>query len=67
MPKTHFKITGVDCRNQGQSEYEYGHQTACGYVRDLVTKNKRKVDCKLCLREIEKSEGVVDSYYDSAM
>lgn len=67
MPKTHFKILGVDRRSQGQTEHEFNHQTACGYVRGRITRNKHEVDCKLCLREIEKNEGVIDTYYDSSM
>lgn len=51
--KTHLKIVGVDCRNMGQSEYDFTHQTACGYVRDNVTTNEDDVDCKLCLRSEE--------------
>ena len=51
--KMHYKISGVDCRNQGQSEYEYHHQTACGYVRENVTTNVDAVDCKLCLKSPE--------------
>lgn len=53
MPKTHLKITGVDARDCGQTEFEYTHQTACGYVRDNVTRNMDKVDCRLCLRSEE--------------
>jgi len=60
VKKTHMKIKGVDARNQGQTEFEYTHQAACGYVRDNVTSNKLNVDCKLCLREIENSEGIDD-------
>ena len=51
--KTHFKVTGVDARDKGQTEFEYTHQTACGYVRDNVTMDGDKVDCKLCLRSEE--------------
>lgn len=51
--KTHLRISGVDCRNMGQSDHEYTHQTACGYVRDSVTTNDDEVDCKLCLRSEE--------------
>lgn len=50
MSKTHYKVHGVDARNLGQTEFEYTHQTACGYVRDNVTTNGDHVDCKLCLR-----------------
>ena len=51
--KTHLKIAGVDARAHGQTEFEYTHQTACGYVRDNVTTDGDKVDCKLCLRSEE--------------
>ena len=50
MLKTHLKITGIDARDMGQTEYEYQHQTACGYVRGKVTRNSDRVDCKLCLK-----------------
>lgn len=48
--KTHFRIIGVDCRDGGQTEFEYTHQTACGYVRDKVSFDGDCVDCKFCLR-----------------
>ena len=48
--KTHLKVSGFDCRDQGQTEFEYSHQTACGYVRKEVTTNGDGVDCKLCLK-----------------
>lgn len=47
--KTHLMVLGVDCRNMGQTEYEYTHQAACGYVRENVTRNKHSVDCKICI------------------
>ena len=52
MIKTHLKVSGVDCRGQGQTDFEYEHQTACGYVRDDVTRDGDGVDCKLCLNSI---------------
>ena len=52
MEKTHLKITGIDAREQGQTEREFTHQTACGYVRDSVTRDGDGVDCKLCLNSI---------------
>ena len=51
--KTHLKITGVDCRDSGQRQWEYDHQTACGYVRRYITRNKDDVDCFYCLRSKE--------------
>ncbi|MBF4340770.1 hypothetical protein EAY39_08200 [Vibrio anguillarum] len=53
MAKTHLKITGVDARDKGQTDYEYSHQTACGYVRSNVTRNMDSVDCFYCLRSKE--------------
>ncbi|MCC3804049.1 hypothetical protein IB292_03250 [Vibrio parahaemolyticus] len=53
MAKTHLKVTGVDARNSGQTQFEYTHQTACGYVRDNVTRNMDHVDCFYCLRSKE--------------
>ena len=50
MLKTHYKVRGVDARTRGQSQYDYDHQTACGYVRDRVSEDGDSVDCKLCLR-----------------
>ena len=50
MAKTHFKVAGIDCRSLGQTQYEYSHQTACGYVRDNVTRDGDGVDCKVCLK-----------------
>ena len=52
MAKMHYKISGNDCRKQGQSEHEYTHQSACGYVRDNVTTNGDEVDCHWCLQSI---------------
>lgn len=44
-----------DFRSQGQTDFEYSHSTACGYVRDHVTRNNDEVTCKICLREMNKS------------
>ena len=48
--KTHYKVTDIDAREQGQTEFEYHHQTACGFVRHNVTIRVSNVTCKLCLR-----------------
>lgn len=48
--KAHLKVLGADRRDSGQSDFDYEHQTACGYVRDNVTESMDAVDCKLCLR-----------------
>jgi hypothetical protein len=53
--KTHKNISGIDARMFGQKQYEFDHQTACGYVRDKVTHLNELVDCKLCLRELNKN------------
>ena len=58
MAKTHLKITGVEYRGAGKSDFEYNHQNACGYVRDIVTRNMEAVDCKICLREVDKADGI---------
>lgn len=65
--KTHFKIKGVDHRGYGQSEEMYNNQAACGFAGVTVTKVKREVDCKICLREIEAHECSDDGYYDNTM
>ncbi len=52
--KTHLKIEGVDCRKMGQTEYEYSHQAACGYVRKNITTNTNDVDCFYCKSQIKK-------------
>ena len=52
MSKKHLKIDGVDARAQGQTDFEYEHQTACGYVRENITRDGDGVECKLCLNSI---------------
>lgn len=52
MSKAHFKIEGIDCRYMGQTEYDYRHQAACGYVRENVTRNESAVDCFYCLNSV---------------
>lgn len=68
MTKTHYKITGIDASSQGQTYFEYTHQTACGYVRDNVTNNGDEVDCKLCLKSkyMEHYHQVNSSFADSS-
>lgn len=53
MTKTHLKITGVGCRDQGRTDFEYSHQTACGYVRDDVSDNGADVNCNYCLNSVQ--------------
>ena len=65
--KTHYKVKGVDCRGLGQSDDEYNNQSSCGFAGVTVTKTKREVDCKLCLRAIEAAECSDDTYYDNTM
>lgn len=56
MGKVHYKVRGVDARSMGQSQFEYDHQAACGYVRDNVTADENKVSCFYCKKKI-KSHG----------
>jgi hypothetical protein len=37
-----------DHRDGGQTEHEYTHSTACGYVRGGVTFNDEDVNCPRC-------------------
>jgi hypothetical protein len=61
--KTHLRILAADCRDVGQTEYEYSHLAACGYVRDNVTFTKSLVDCKLCQRsEHMRDPGAIKQY-----
>ncbi len=53
--KIHRRIQGPDFRNHGQTEFEYSHTAACGYVRDIVISKDSEVTCKLCKREIAKA------------
>ena len=50
MKKVHYRVFEPDCRYQGQSEFDYQHQTICGYVRDIVTVYPIEVTCKFCLK-----------------
>jgi len=52
--KTHKCKSYGDFGAQGQTEYEFSHSTACGYVRKNVTHNDSKVTCRLCLREMDR-------------
>ena len=62
MSKIHLKIKGVDCRGMGQTEFEYSHQSACGYVRKEVRVMENEVTCFYCLNLIKKEE--VNKYYE---
>ena len=48
MIKKHLRIGGVDMREHGQTEHEFTHQSACGFVRKNVVIEWFKVDCLLC-------------------
>jgi hypothetical protein len=50
MKKVHLRILGVDARRDGQTEHEYSHQAACGYVRKNVTEDINEVNCFYCKR-----------------
>jgi hypothetical protein len=65
--KTHYKIKGVDCRAQGQSEDEFKSQSVCGFACVTVTSIKKDVDCKICKKMIEAAENSDDTYYDNTM
>lgn len=52
--KTHLYRSHGDYRSAGQTQYEYTHSTACGYVRGSVSNYLPLVTCKHCLRTIEK-------------
>lgn len=52
--KTHLYRSHGDHRAAGQTQHEYTHSTACGYVREAVTTDSSGVTCKLCLREMAK-------------
>jgi len=65
--KTHYKITGFDYRDSGQSEECFNNQAACGFAGVTVTKFKRDVDCQLCKRMIKAADGSDDCYYDNTM
>lgn len=51
--KKHLRVTAADMRDLGQSEHEYTHQSACGYIRDNVTNNYFEVTCFYCKRTPE--------------
>ena len=52
--KKHLKILGVDYRDEGQTQFEYNHQSLCGYVRKNVTRDAVLVTCKKCLSIIKR-------------
>jgi hypothetical protein len=62
MSKVHLKVTGVDCRNIGQTEFEYLHQTSCGYVRKEVSAIEDEVTCFYCLSLVKQEK--VGKYYE---
>lgn len=50
--KVHRYRSHGDHRAAGQTNYEFLHATACGFVRENVTTDDDAVTCKLCLHEI---------------
>lgn len=56
MAKVHLRVDGVDCRDQGQTQHEFTHQAACGYVRNNVTTNFFEVTCFYCKKTKEFDE-----------
>lgn len=57
MPKTHlynYVKAAWEAHASGAFEDNVAtHQTACGYVRKIVTKDHSKVTCKHCLRTMQ--------------
>lgn len=51
-----------DHRSAGQTQYEYEHSTACGYVRAMVTKEPAEVTCKRCLSVMRKAPGLTSPH-----
>lgn len=58
--KVHLKIAGIDCRDQGQTDHEYMNQALCGHAGVAVTRIKKDISCKLCLRRIEDDSNIDD-------
>lgn len=55
QPSVHLYRSHGDHRSAGQSQYDFTHSTACGYVREQVTREESNVTCKLCLRELARA------------
>lgn len=58
MFKVHKFERGSDCRNMGQSDFEYEHTAVCGYVRKNVTKDDSKVTCFYCKKQMNKRQEI---------
>lgn len=54
--KTHLYRSHGDHRSAGQTQHEYTHSTACGYVRDVVTRDPAKVTCTHCKRKLPNTQ-----------
>jgi hypothetical protein len=52
QPATHLYRSHGDHRSAGQTQHEYSHSTACGYVRNVVTRNPSEVTCTHCKRKM---------------
>jgi len=65
--KTHLKVIGVDCRNQGQTESEFNTQALCGFAEVTVSRNAKDVTCKTCLKKMAEFTSDDDDYFDNAM
>lgn len=50
----HLYKSHGDYRSAGQTQHEYTHSTACGYVRDNVTNEPEAVTCKHCIAVMRK-------------
>ncbi len=58
--KTHFHTTNRAVLAACPDYYTWSKQTACGYMRELVTSNPNDVDCLYCLRS-EQMKGLVEA------
>lgn len=48
--KTHYRHVPASAAIFGEGVVDLDHHTACGYIRENVTKNGDNVDCKICLK-----------------
>ena len=55
-PVVHLYKSHGDHRSAGQTQHEYTHSTACGYVRDKVTNEPASVTCKHCIATTKKQK-----------
>ena len=65
MPKTHLFDYEHDAKIPLEDDNKLNgyRATYCGYQRKLVTSDRKKVTCKICLREIERRRKVNERDY----